>query len=130
MEIYNGIDLENFVRDQFYEKKSDICDDKPTLSDYREELIEEIHSNGEKLRKLQDSKDVFEEYGINFNKENFENKISSLKDNSVLAYERVKEFDRLVANKQENCEHEWHYTGHDSHYDFYRCPLCGLSDKA
>lgn len=129
MEIYNSIVLENFIKEQFYEKKSDKCSNKPTLSDYKEELVRQRELDGEKLIRLETGIRIFEEYGIDFNKNEAEKNTSYLKENYMLADERIMEFEKLVREKQNNCKHEWHNVGHDSHYDFYKCPLCGLNDR-
>lgn len=129
MEIYSGIELENFVREQFYDKKSEKCFDKPTISEYKAELIKQRDLEGDKLNRLETGISIFEEYGIEFNRAEAEKKIGYLKENYMFADERVMEFERLLAEKQNKCEHDWYNVGHDSHYDFYKCPLCGASDK-
>lgn len=38
--------------------------------------------------------------------------------------------EKLITEKQEKCNHEFHEDGHNSHYTYYICNKCGLEEKA
>ncbi|MCF8339207.1 MAG: hypothetical protein K9I74_14615 [Bacteroidales bacterium] len=42
----------------------------------------------------------------------------------------VKKLNDLIKAMQTICEHDWESAGHDSHYDYVKCKICGKEEQA
>lgn len=63
---------------------------------------------------------------MKFEKKVFKDLDSQITESAILL-EKLKHARKTLS---EICEHEWYGAGHDSHYDWEKCSICGEERKA
>lgn len=43
--------------------------------------------------------------------------------------ERLKDYDAVISAFRKICKHEWEDNGHDSHYHYQICKICGKEKR-
>lgn len=56
--------------------------------------------------------------------------IASLRTEETRLEDRLKTVREAIRQLQELCDHKFERDGHDSHYDYERCKICGKTQRA
>lgn len=55
--------------------------------------------------------------------------ISKLSEESGEILSKKMQKENEILKIQDKCEHSWHEYGHDSHYSYYVCDICGRKER-
>lgn len=125
-QILSEEELNKFVFNTEYE---DSERKKETISSYYSKLFNEIKKEEQELKSLKEAFTLIKSNDIDINKDEYliryEGKKKALEE--LLSYREL--LFHFIEEKRKICVHKWEYDGHDSHYDYYKCPHCGAEDK-
>jgi hypothetical protein len=62
------------------------------------------------------------------NNEEFKSIIKQVRKKLDESNEEARKYREVLASMRKICDHDWKYTGHDSHKDHYECSICGDTD--
>lgn len=80
-------------------------------------------------KELMNAEEAFKKYNIPYDKNVYDNALSDLVEKENDYNNHIKLVYSLLKEKEDKCEHEFSYEGHDSHYDYYVCQKCGKQEK-
>lgn len=55
--------------------------------------------------------------------------IQKLHDDRVELTNKLKDINNAISALEKVCDHDYVYSWHDSHYDYFRCKKCGKEIK-
>lgn len=93
------------------------------------QVSNELKTCEKKIEDMKSSMKVMESYISSKDREKIGSIISC---NQERVFELKSELNMIgdeIERLQSGCEHTWVNTGHDSHYDYYRCSKCGFEDR-
>lgn len=122
----NDHDLFKFIlTHNYYGNKSE-----DTIDGYRSELTKVYNAILDERNHLRYAVNTLNEYGISVeDNAAYKEVIDKLESCADVFKSHRDLIDKYVQEKREDCNHEWEYDGHDSHYNYYRCKLCGEETK-
>lgn len=97
-----------------------------TIGHYRSELTKVYNAILEERNHLRRAVDILNEYGISVEDNTvYKDVIGKLESRADVFKTHCDLIDKYVEEKRVDCKHEWEDDGHDSHYNYYVCKLCG-----
>lgn len=127
LELKNDEELRKFISETDYFHSNF---NHNVIKDYISK-VNDGYNNALSERKLIDNAALdFYGYDIEIDNDKYREVMKELNE-KVEIYSKHKELiTKLLEEKQKQCPHDnWHYTGHDSHYDYYVCEKCGKEDR-
>lgn len=101
-----------------------------TIKRYRSTVWEEYQKIVNERKRVEEAAEVLKKHELRIDDwDKYKQIIEELKLEESSFTFNLNLIDKYIKEKQEVCKHKWDYTGHDSHYDFYECKLCGMTDK-
>ena len=94
------------------------------IEDEFDALGHKLSEVDEKLKKLDNAKNVFVEFNVSYDDESFNKSYNELMKLRKEVSSKYNRFINHLSKKQDKCEHNFRNIGHDSHYDYYKCDKC------
>lgn len=124
MELITDKDkLKTFILSTNYNEYSN------SIEKYVEFISKEYNKVSNKLKDFNKSLQTLSDYNIMYDKESVDSVLNTINNENNVIKEHIELVKSYIQEKQDNCEHDFVYDGHDSHYDYYTCKKCGKSCK-
>lgn len=118
-------ELKDFVMTHDYKKHYN----GGSIESYIEERQRERLKASEETKKFENVAKALEQYNVSYDKEAYDAVLNKLRANEDELNDNLKLTHQFLKDKSETCEHNFIYIGHDSHYDYEMCSICGKEVK-
>lgn len=99
-----------------------------TVSNYLADVRKMFYLIRDDINRIKTGVNIFKDYGLTIS-EDSNNLIDNLRKQCSDFSKHIDLIEKYVNRKQDNCKHEYHEDGHDSHHTYYVCNKCGHEYK-
>lgn len=104
---------------------SDWCD---VAGEYNYKL-NELQILRDTIKHVKNMVGELENYGVYVQMPSLDTFETSIYDKIRPIENEINIWNKYIIEKRNNCNHNWVYDGHDSHYDYCKCSRCGKERK-
>ena len=86
-----------------------------------------VNSTENEISEMKRAMSMFVKYLLNY--DNPYEVLEMLDENLSKEKEFVEKYESMIKHFQSICNHKMKNVGHDSHYEYYRCDVCGYEER-
>jgi hypothetical protein len=101
--------------------------EKDTIEGYLADLRKVYHPLLDERNRINYAVEQLKEYGIGCD-DNYRTVMSYLDSKAAEFKKHIDLCNKYIEEKQDECKHDFHDDGHDSHHTYYVCNKCGLEE--